>query len=89
MRAEVVKGADMKKWLWASLVLLLLGASAVFGFVKYTTGMGPLTLLKVSQGGFQTDPAVLVPAPRRALAVIALCIVVLGGGPARAGGHAH
>lgn len=29
------------------------------GFLKFKTGMGPLQLLKVQQGGFQTDPQIL------------------------------
>jgi ribonuclease BN (tRNA processing enzyme) len=49
----------MKKWILGVVLGVLLTATAGFGFLKYKTGMGPLTLLKVQQGGFQTDPAIL------------------------------
>ena len=49
----------MKKFLIIGFLCLLLGLSAALGYVKYKTGMGPFTLLKVQQGGFQTDPAIL------------------------------
>jgi ribonuclease Z len=49
----------MKKLILGGLALLLLGAVAALSYVRVKTGMGPLTLYKVSQGGFQTDPAVL------------------------------
>ena len=48
----------MKKWLWAVL-LVLVTVTAVFGFIKFKTGLGPFQLLKVQQGGFQTDPQIL------------------------------
>jgi hypothetical protein len=52
--AAHIEGVLMKKWVLGGLGLLLLGAAAVFGFVYYKTGMGPLTLMKAQQGGFQT-----------------------------------
>ena len=48
----------MKKWVWAVL-LVVLTVTAVFGVLKYKTGMGPFQLLRVQQGGFQTDPEIL------------------------------
>lgn len=48
----------MKKWLLAVL-LVLVTVTAVFGFIKFKTGLGPFQLLKVKTEGFQTDPAIL------------------------------
>jgi hypothetical protein len=48
----------MKKWV-IGVVCLLLGVTAVFGFVKYKTGMSPITWFQIKQAGFQMDPAVL------------------------------
>jgi ribonuclease BN (tRNA processing enzyme) len=48
----------MKKWAFA-LFGLLLGVVAMFGIVKYKTGMSPITLFQIKQAGFQMDPKVL------------------------------
>ena len=48
----------MKK-LGLAVILVLVTVTAVFGFIKYKTGLGPFQLLQVNTGGFQTDPAIL------------------------------
>jgi ribonuclease BN (tRNA processing enzyme) len=49
----------MKKWLFGTILGVLITVTALSALVKYKTGMGPITFFQVKQAGFQMDPAIL------------------------------